>query len=63
MSSICCVSPAPDAWHYLPILERKPGALRDGVPFREWQVPITIRRVRNHILKPPKGDRPTSSCC
>jgi hypothetical protein len=25
-----------DPWHYLPILERKPGALRNGVPFREW---------------------------
>ena len=46
-----------DAWHYLPILERKPGALRNGVPFREWQLPITIQRVRDHILKQPKGDR------
>jgi hypothetical protein len=25
-----------DPWHYLPILERKPGALRNGVPFQEW---------------------------
>jgi hypothetical protein len=25
-----------DPWHYLPILERKPGALRNGVPFLDW---------------------------
>jgi hypothetical protein len=24
-----------DPWHYLPVLERKPGALRDGAPFRQ----------------------------
>jgi transposase len=46
-----------DPWHYLPILERKPGALRNGVPFREWELPIAIQLVRDHILKQPKGDR------
>jgi hypothetical protein len=28
-----------DPWHYLPLLERKPGALRNGVPFGEWDLP------------------------
>ena len=46
-----------DPWHYLPILERKPGALRNGVPFREWELPVAIQLVRDHILKQPKGDR------
>jgi len=23
-----------DPWHYLPVLERKPGALRNGAPFK-----------------------------
>jgi hypothetical protein len=46
-----------DPWHYLPLLERKPGALRNGVPFREWQLPLAIQLVRDHILKQPKGDR------
>ncbi len=46
-----------DPWHYLPILERKPGVLRNGVPFREWDLPIAIQLVRDHILKQPKGDR------
>src|ERR1700709_1650327 len=46
-----------DPWHYLPILERKPGALRNGVPFRDGGLPIAIQLVRDHILKQPKGDR------
>ncbi|HEY4975677.1 MAG TPA: IS21 family transposase [Steroidobacteraceae bacterium] len=46
-----------DPWHYLPVLERKPGALRNGVPFREWDLPAPIQLVRDHILKQPKGDR------
>ena len=46
-----------DPWHYLPILEQKPGALRNGMPFQEWDLPIAIQLVRDHILKQPKGDR------
>jgi transposase len=46
-----------DPWHYLPILERKPGALRNGVPFVEWDLPKPIQAVRDRILKQPKGDR------
>jgi hypothetical protein len=26
-------------WHYLPVLTRKPGALRNGAPFRDWELP------------------------
>jgi hypothetical protein len=25
-----------DPWHYLPVLVRKPGALRNGAPFKDW---------------------------
>ena len=46
-----------DPWHYLPILERKPGALRHGIPFQEWDLPNAIRVVRDRLLKLPKGDR------
>jgi hypothetical protein len=46
-----------DPWHYLPILERKPGALRNGTPFRDWDLPASIQLVRDRILKQPKGDR------
>ncbi len=46
-----------DPWHYLPVLERKPGALRNGIPFREWDLPSAIRTVRDHILGQSRGDR------
>lgn len=44
-------------WHYLPILEKKPGALRHGAPFQQWDLPIPIQVVRDRILKQHKGDR------
>ena len=46
-----------DPWHYLPILEKKPGALRHGAPFVTWDLPIPIKVVRDRILKQDKGDR------
>ncbi|BBE09993.1 Transposase [Mycoavidus cysteinexigens] len=46
-----------DPWHYLPVLEKKPGALRNGVPFVEWDLPLPIQAVRKCLLKRPKGDR------
>ena len=46
-----------DPWHYLSVLELKPGALRNGVPFREWDLPVAIQTVRDRILKQPRGDR------
>ena len=46
-----------DPWHYLPVLEKKPGAIRDGAPFVTWDLPRPIMMVRDRILKQPKGDR------
>lgn len=46
-----------DPWHYLPVLEKKPGSLRNGAPFVDWDLPLPIRLVRDHVLKHPKGDR------
>ena len=46
-----------DPWHYLPVLEKKPGALRHGAPFQDWDLPAAIRAVRDRILGQPKGDR------
>ena len=31
-----------DPWHYLPVLMRKPGALRNGAPFKDWDLPRRI---------------------
>ena len=28
-----------DPWHYVPVLARKPGALRNGAPFQDWVLP------------------------
>ena len=28
-----------DPWHYVPVLARKPGALRNGAPFKDWVLP------------------------
>lgn len=44
-------------WHYLPVLERKPGALRHGAPFLGWDLPVSIQVVRDRLLKQPKGDK------
>lgn len=46
-----------DPWHYLPVLEKKPGALRHGAPFVTWDLPVAIKVVRDRILKQDKGDR------
>jgi len=44
-------------WHYLPVLERKPGALRHGAPFQDWGLPESIQKVRAKLLQQDKGDR------
>lgn len=46
-----------DPWHYLPVLEKKPGALRNGAPFVEWELPKAVKAVRDRVLKQPRGDR------
>ena len=46
-----------DPWHYLSVLEKKPGSLRNGAPFVEWDLPVSIQLVRDRVLKQSKGDR------
>ncbi|WP_376750413.1 Mu transposase domain-containing protein [Stutzerimonas nitrititolerans] len=46
-----------DPWHYLSVLEKKPGALRNGAPFVEWDLPASIKHVRERLLKQSRGDR------
>jgi transposase len=46
-----------DPLHYLAVLERKPGALRNGAPFRGWQLPEPISEVRRVLAGGPDGDR------
>ena len=46
-----------DPWHYLPLLQKKPGALRDGAPFKGWHLPEPLRMIRAHYQKQQGGDR------
>ena len=41
--------------HYLAVIQRKPGALRNGAPFTE--MPDAFRRLQIHLLKRLGGDR------
>ncbi len=38
-------------WHYLPALETKPGALRNGSPFKNWELPEGIETIRNQLRR------------
>ena len=46
-----------DPWPYVPVLVRKPGALRNGAPFQNWVLPAAIERVRRRLKAAPDGDR------
>ncbi len=46
-----------DPWHYVPVLARKPGALRNGAPFKDWLLPSNLERVRRKLRGSDDGDR------
>ena len=46
-----------DPWHYVPVLARKPGALRNGAPFKDWVLPTALERVRRKLGSSDDGDR------
>jgi transposase len=46
-----------DPWHYVPVLARKPGALRNGAPFKDWVLPAALDRVRRKLAGSNDGDR------
>jgi hypothetical protein len=46
-----------DPWHYVPMLARKPGALRNGAPFKDWPLPASLERVRRKLRGSDDGDR------
>jgi transposase len=46
-----------DPWHYVPVLARKPGALRNGAPFKDWVLPAALERVRRKLAGSNDGDR------
>ena len=44
-----------DWQHYVPLIERKPGALRNGAPFNE--LPEPLKRLSRALLRRDGGDR------
>lgn len=48
---------AHNPWHYLPILARKPGALRNGAPFQDWDLPPILAQLRRRLGKGDDADR------
>lgn len=46
-----------DPWHYVPVLARKPGALRNGAPFQNWVLPTAMATVRRKLKSMNDGDR------
>ena len=44
-----------DWTHYIALIERKPGALRNGAPFRT--MPEPLRQLQDQLLRHPGGDR------
>ena len=52
-----------DPWHYVPVLARKPGALRNGAPFKDWMLPAALDRVRGKLAGSNDGDRQPVRAC
>jgi transposase len=46
-----------DPWHYVPVLAKKPGALRNGAPFKDWALPGALGRVQRKLARVEDGDR------
>jgi hypothetical protein len=46
-----------DPWHYLEVLKHKPGALRNGAPFKQWELPEPLMEIRQTLSKRSDGDR------
>jgi transposase len=44
-----------DWQHYVPLIQRKPGALRNGAPFED--LPAPLQTLRRSLLRNPGGDR------
>jgi len=44
-----------DWTHYIALIERKPGALRNGAPFKT--MPEPLRQLQDQLLRHPGGDR------
>ena len=46
-----------EPWHYVPLLKQKPGALRNGAPFIDWQLPKAMMLIKDKYIAIKGGDR------
>jgi len=46
-----------DPWHYIAVLERKPGALRNGAPFKQLKLPQSLTNMRENLRVHEDGDK------
>ena len=46
-----------DPWHYLPVLAKKPGALRNGAPLQDWELPPKLAQLRRKLGSGDEADR------
>lgn len=46
-----------DPWHYVPALEQKPGALRNGAPFKQLKLPQSFVNMREAFNAHKDGDK------
>jgi hypothetical protein len=46
-----------DPWHCVPVLARKPGALRNGAPVKDWVLPAAMDRVQRRLAGADDGNR------
>ena len=46
-----------DPWHYVPVLAKKPGALRNGAPFKQLTLPPALEQLRSRLKGSDDGDR------
>ena len=41
----------------MPVLAKKPGALRNGAPFKDWVLPSAMEKIRRKLAGTTDGDR------
>ena len=41
----------------MPVLAKKPGALRNGAPFKDWVLPSAMEKIRRKLAGSADGDR------
>ena len=55
--SFGCRDTVYDPWHYVPVLARKPAALRNGAHFKDRVLPAAMERVRRKLAGAEDGNR------